>query len=149
MLVWRYMQYFKKTSHTKYDCTYHIIWITKYRYPVLVGDIAVKARDLIRRICEENHTEIIRGTVAKDHIHVYVSAPPYISISKLVQTLKGKSSRIIQQTFPELRKRYWGSHFWAIGYFAKTVGTVSDEMIKEYLENHDKDEKFGNFQIEQ
>ena len=143
------MQYFKKTSHTKYDCTYHIIWITKYRYSVLVGDIAVKARDLIRRICEENHAEIIRGMVAKDHVHIYVSVPPYISISKLVQTLKGKSSRIIQQTFPELRKRYWGSHFWAIGYFVKTVGTVSDEMIKEYLENHDKDEKFGNFQIEQ
>jgi len=107
------MQYFKKTSHTKYDCAYHLVWITKYRYPVLVGDIAIKARDLIRRICEENHAEIIRGTVARDHIHIYVSVPPYISISRLIQMLKGKSSRMIQQTF------------------------------------HDKDEKFGNFQIEQ
>ena len=148
MIVWRYMQYFRKTSHAKFDCTYHIIWITKYRYPVMVGDIALKIRELVRRFCEENHVEIIRGTVARDHVHIYVSVPPYISISKLVQTLKGKSSRMIQQLFPELRKRYWGQHFWAIGYFVKTTGSVTDEMIKQYLENHDQDEKYGNFKVE-
>src|SRR6266446_2695971 len=76
-------EYYRKTSHTTFDCTYHIVWITKYRYPVLVGDIGEKVRDLVRRICSEEHAEIIRGTVAKDHVHIYVSVPPYISISKV------------------------------------------------------------------
>ena len=128
------MQYYRKTSHTTFDCTYHIVWITKYRYPVLVGDIASRARDLVREICGENQVEIIRGTVGRTHIHIYVSIPPYLSISKLVQYLKGKTSRKIQMEYPELKKRYWGRHFWAIGYFVRTTGNVTDEMIKHYNE---------------
>ncbi len=99
------MQYYRKTSHTTFDCTYHIVWITKYRYPVMVGDIATRARDLVREICKENQVEIVRGTVARDHIHIYISIPPYLSVSKLVQYLKGKTSRKIQQEFPELSSR--------------------------------------------
>jgi len=95
------VSYYKRGSHSVYDCNYHIVWVTKYRYPVLVGDIAVRARDLIRRICQDEGVEIIRGKVAKDHIHIYVSIPPYISVSKVVQYLKGKTSRIIQQEYPE------------------------------------------------
>ena len=142
------MQYHRKTSHTTFDCTYHIVWITKYRYPVLVGDIGTRVRDLVRQICADEHTEIIRGTVAKDHVHIYVSVPPYVSISTLVQRIKGKTSRKIQMEFPELKKRYWGNHFWAIGYFVRTTGNVTDEMIKDYIDNHNKDTDYGNFQVE-
>ena len=141
-------QYYRKTSHTTFDCTYHIVWITKYRYPVLVGDIATRTRDLIRQITAENQTEIIRGTVGRDHIHIYVSIPPYLSVSKLAQYLKGKTSRKIQQEFPELRKRYWGKHLWAVGYFVRTTGNVTDEMIKHYIEHHSKDDKYGDFEVE-
>ena len=142
------MEYYRKTSHTTFGCTYHIVWITKYRYPVMIGDIAVRVRDLVRQICSENQVEILRGTVARDHIHIYVSVPPYLSISKLVQYLKGKTSRKIQQEFPELKKRYWGQHFWAIGYFVRTSGNVTDDMIKDYIEHHGKDDKYGNFKVE-
>ncbi|BET30463.1 hypothetical protein wCauBTS_13370 [Wolbachia pipientis] len=86
---------------------YHIVWITKYRYPVLVGDIGQKAKEVVQEVCANNQVEIIRGRVASSHVHVYVSVPPYLSISKLVQLIKGKSSRKIQQNFPELKKRYW------------------------------------------
>ena len=123
------MQYYRKTSHTTFGCTYHIVWITKYRYPVMVGDIATRVRDLVRQICAENQVEIVRGTVAKDHVHIYISVPPYLSISKLVQYLKGKTSRKIQQEFPELKKRYWGKHLWAIGYFVRTTGNVTDCLL--------------------
>jgi putative transposase len=140
-------QYYRKTSHTTFDCTYHIIWITKYRYPVLVGDIAVRTRDLVRQICAEQQTEIIRGTVSPTHIHLYVSIPPYLSVSKLVQYLKGKTSRKIQQEFPELRKRYWGKHLWAVGYFVRTTGNVTDDMIKAYIEHHEKDDHYGDFEV--
>lgn len=142
------MQYYRTASHTTFDCTYHIVWITKYRYPVLVGDIGVRVRDLTRQICQASQVEIIRGTVSPTHVHIYVSVPPYLSISKLVQLIKGKTSRKIQQEFPELKKRYWGQHFWAIGYFVRTTGNVTDEMIKEYIERHGQDDHYGDFQVE-
>jgi len=70
------MSYKRKTSHSRYDCTYHLIWITKYRYKLLIGDIGIRIRDILRQICIENDVEIIRGTVSNDHVHMYVSAPP-------------------------------------------------------------------------
>ena len=81
---------------------------------------------------------------------MYISVPPYLSISKLVQYLKGKTSRKIQQEYPELRKRYWGKHLWAVWYFVRTTGNVTDQMIKEYIEKHEErtDSKFGDFKVE-
>lgn len=142
------MQYYRQTSHTKFYCVYHLVWITKYRYPVMIGDIAARIRELVRQICSAQQAEIIRGKVAKEHVHIYVSVPPYISISKLMQLIKGATSRKIQQEYPELKKRYWGKHFWAIGYFACTAGNVTDEMIKQYIDSHGQDEDFGNFKVE-
>ena len=144
------MKYYRQTSHSVYDCTYHIVWVTKYRYRVLVGDIGQRTKDLIQQICKENQTEIIRGRVAGNHVHIYASVPPYLSVSKLVQYLKGKTSRKIQQEFPELRKQYWGKHLWAVGYFVRTTGNVTDEMIKRYIESHTqhKDDRYGDFQVE-
>ena len=114
------MQYYKKTSHTVYDCTYHIVWVTKYRYRVLVGDIGRRAKELIQEVCQDNNAEIIRGKIASNHVHIYVSVPPYQSISKLVQYLKGKSSRKIQQEFPELsKKKILGKAFMGSGLFCK------------------------------
>ena len=142
------MQYYRRTSHTVYDCTYHLVWITKYRYPILVGDIGHRVKDLVQDICRDQQVEIIRGRVASDHVHIYVSMPPYLSVSKLVQYLKGKTSRKVQQEFPELRKRYWGKHLWAVGYFVRTTGNVTDEMIKQYIERHsNREEKYGDFQV--
>ena len=98
------------------------------------------------KVCANNQVEIIRGRVASSHVHVYVSVPPYLSISKLVQLIKGKSSRKIQQNFSELKR---DAGLWAVGYFVRTSGNVTDEMIKNYIENHSKKEdKFGDFQVE-
>jgi putative transposase len=115
----------------------------------MIGDIGHRAKDLVREICQENQVEIIRGRVANNHIHIYVSVPPYLSISKLVQYIKGKTSRKIQMEFPELRKRYWGRHLWATGYFVRTTGNVTDQMIKQYIESHSKkDHDYGDFKVE-
>jgi putative transposase len=75
-----------------YDLKYHLVWITKYRKKVLYGQVAERLRDLIREICKTKDVEIIKGSIAKDHVHLFVSAPPYVSVSKLVQSLKGKTS---------------------------------------------------------
>jgi len=142
------MQYYKRGSHTIHDCTYHLVWITKYRYPVLVGNIALRLRALIREICEKEEVEIIRGNIGRDHVHLYISAPPYIMISRLVQFMKGKSPRKLQQEFRELKHKYWGKHLWAIGYFVRTTGNVTDRQVKEYIENQGKDDHFGDFQVQ-
>jgi putative transposase len=91
-------------------------------------------RDVIRQICMSKEIKIIKGHVSTYHIHLFVSAPPRMSVSQLVQYIKGKSSRQMQQDYPELRKRYWGQHIWAHGYFCASSGTVTDEMIKAYIE---------------
>ena len=143
------MSYYRRTSHSVYDCTYHIVWTTKYRRPVLVGDIGYRIRDLIRQGCDELNVEIIRGNIVRDHVHLYATIPPYLTVSKVVQRLKGRSSRKIQQEYTELRKQYWGRHFWAIGYFVRTSGNVTDKMIKKYIEAQKKESiKHGDFQVQ-
>ena len=132
------MRRLRKGSHTVYDLRVHLIWITKYRYHVLKSDVALRVRELIRQGCSANDIEIIRGRVSKDHIHLYVSYPPKLSVSEIVRRLKGRSSYKIQQEFPHLKKRYWGRHFWGIGYAAFSSGHVTDEMIQEYLDRHDQ-----------
>ena len=90
---------------------------------------------------------IVRGAVSPDHIHMLLSAPADLSPAKLVQYIKGRSSRRIQDEFPEIRKRYWGQHLWARGYFCATVGAVDEEMIKKYIENQQWDQDDQGFKI--
>ena len=128
--------HYKKASHTMYNINLHIVWITKYRYKVLKEDIGIRTRNLIRRICNEENVEIIKGSVSPDHVHILVSIPPSLSISKLVKYLKGKTSRKLQMEFPQLKKKYWGQHLWARGYFVVSTGNVTTKMIEEYINHH-------------
>ena len=141
------MQNYRKTSHTTYDCKYHIVWITKYRKRVLEGLLAERVRDLLRQICKENEVEIIKGHVSKDHIHLFVSVPPHLAISKLVQYLKGKSSYKIMQENKQVSKMFWGRHLWGRGYFVATSGNITDEVIMEYIKKQDENEDSGDFTI--
>jgi len=135
--------YIQTGSHTKYDIEYHIVWTTKYRYKVLQGRVAERLRELIRQGCEARGIQIVRGSIGKEHVHLLVSCPPTIAPSKLLQYLKGRSSKMLQDEFQDLKKRYWGQHLWAPGYFCRTVGAVTEEMIKEYTEDqgNDKDDE--------
>ena len=136
----------RKSSHVQYDIEYHIVWTTKYRYRVIVGKIAERTRKLVIQSCNSMNVNIIKGSIGKEHIHLLVSCPPSLSVSKLVQQLKGKTSRTLQMEFKELRKRYWGRHLWASGYFCRSVGTVTRNIIKDYIENQE-DEYDENFKI--
>jgi len=145
------MQGYRRSSHATYDLKYHLVWITKYRKPVFVGKIAIRTRDLIRQVCKSNEVEILAGHVAKDHVHLLVSAPPHLSVSKLVQYIKGYSSRKLLMEYKELNKQFWGQHIWARGYFAASSGNVTDEVIIEYIKNQDIEEnqKADNFTVEE
>jgi len=142
------MQKYRKTSHTVYDIKYHIVWITKYRKRILTGELAKRVRELIREVCKANEVEIIKGHVSVDHVHLFVSVPPHISVSKLMQYIKEKSSRKVMSEFKTVSKMYWGRHFWARGYFVVSSGSITDEMIMEYIEKQDMEDKDGDFKID-
>lgn len=125
-------------SHTVFHHRYHIVWAPKYRYKVLQGQIRERVRDIVRQVCDELDVKIIKGALATDHIHMFVEIPPHVSVSYFMQRAKGRSSRRIQQEFPELRKRYWGQRFWARGYFCTTSGNITNDIILQYLEQHAK-----------
>ena len=127
---------YRKNSHTVSSLTCHIVWATKYRYHVLKGDLRQRCRDLLIQICDSENVHILKGVVSKDHIHMHIEYPPSLSISVLVKKLKGRSSRLLQQEFPELGKKYWGRHFWAVGFGVWSTGNITDEMVQEYLEHH-------------
>ena len=133
-------------SHTVYEIKYHFVWITKYRYKVLHGNIAIRLRELLRQGCEARGLEIIRGSISKDHVHLLLSCPTTLSPSQIAQYLKGRSSHLLQDEFPELKKRYCGQHMWARGYFCGTVGVVDEETIRQYIESQGNEEE-KNFTI--
>ena len=111
-------------------------WITKYRFQVLTGDIAIRLRELVRQTCSTFDIEILRGVVSKDHVHILVSAPPTMSPADIMRRVKGRSSTKLLEEFPHLKKRFWGRHLWARGYFGVTAGELTREMTKGYLEHH-------------
>ena len=138
---------YRKGAHTFYGIQYHLVWATKYRYAVLRGEVALRTRELIRQICEARNVAILSGHVSRDHIHLHVSSPPELSPSKMAQYIKGRSSRLIQQEFPHLRKRYWGRHLWARGYFCATAGKITENMIGAYIEQQERAQPKENFKV--
>ena len=126
----------RRGSHTLTRLTVHIVWVTKYRYAVLKGEIQKRCHVILVQICDAEDVRILKGVVSKDHVHMLLEYPPSLSVSDLVKRLKGHTSRLLQQEFPELQKRYWGKHFWAVGYGAWRSGNITDELAAEYLEHH-------------
>ena len=105
---------------------------------------------MLKQIVEAEDMIILKGVISKNHVHMHLSYRPSQSISNIVKKLKGRSSRKLQQEFPELKKMYWGQHFWAIGYGCWSTGNITDEMVNDYLEHHRKsdDKDDSNFIIE-
>ena len=144
------MSKYRKGSHTVTRLTCHVVWVTKYRYQILRGDIQKRCRSLLIQDCESMEIEILKGVVSKDHVHMHLEYPAKRSISSVMKQLKGRSSRLLQKEFPALKKRYWGQHLWATGYGAWSTGNITDEMVQEYLEHHRKpdDKSQDNFLLE-
>ena len=131
------MDEYRRGSHCVFRLHVHLVWITKYRKAVLRGVIGLRFRDLARQVCSDMGVEILSGAISGDHVHMLVS------VSKVVQKLKGKSSYKMQREFAQLRKEYWGQRMWGRGYFACSTGNVTDEMIRQYIEGHrDREDNF-------
>ena len=126
----------RKGSHTVSRLSCHLVWVTKYRYHVLQGDIQKRCRELIIQVCEVEEIQILKGVVSKDHVHIHIEYPPRPAISQLMKRIKGRTSRILQKEYPGLTDRYRDRHFWASGYGAWSTGNITDEMVQEYIEHH-------------
>jgi len=132
---------YKKLSHVIYKCEYHIVWVPKYRLRILKGVIKDLVEQDIRMLCEWKSCEVQELNVQENHIHLLVSVPPKLSISKLMGTLKGKIAIKLFKSYPKLKQKpYWGNHFWARGYFVNTVG-LDEEMIRKYVKYQEKMER--------
>ena len=99
------------SSHTVSRLTAHLVWVTKYRYHILKGDIQVRCRELLIQICDSEDVKILSGVVSKEHVHRHIEYAPKKSISDIIKRLTGRTSRMLQSEFPELQKRYWENTF--------------------------------------
>ena len=135
------MSRFNKLSHTIWCCEYHIVFVPKYRYRVLVGEVKTEVSKTIRVYCGRLRCEIVELNVQPDHVHLLLKVPPKQAISVLMGHLKGKTAIQVFRQFPDLKKRpYWGNHFWSRGYCVDTVG-LNHEMIKKYVKYQEEAER--------
>ena len=122
-------------AHTLHRLMYHIVWIPKYRKRVLRGRLVERLTELLQECAEMNDWTIEELNIQEDHVHIIVQIKPSISVSKAVQLMKGGTSKVIREEFPELKEFLWGDSLWSDGYFAETVGSVNEEKIREYVKN--------------
>ena len=135
------MSKYKKLSHVVYRCDYHIVWVPKYRFRILTGEVKKLIEEDIRMLCEWKRCEIQEMSIQKDHIHLVISIPPKVSISEMMGILKGKLAIKLFKSYPKMKQKpYWGNHFWARGYFVSTIG-LDEEMIKRYVKYQEEEEK--------
>ena len=107
-----------------------------------------RGRELIREICGAHDVHILQGHISKDHVHLLVSIPPKVTISRSVQRLKGKTAYRMLQEFTPLRREFWGRHLWARGFFVASSGVITDEAILEPIRTQDISKGDGDFRVE-
>ena len=123
-----------KTNHNvAYSCKYHVVWCPKYRRSVLVAGVDERLKEIIRDVCAEHQAELLELEVMPDHVHLLVEVDPQLGIHKLIKLLKGRSSRLLRQEFPHLKKRL--PTLWTNSYYVATVGGAPLAVIKQYIGN--------------
>ena len=121
-------------SHTKWRCQYHIVFAPKYRRQIIYGKYKTEIGKILREICIRNNVEIIEANACPDHVHMLITIPPKLSVSKFMGILKGKSSLMIFDRFANLKYKYGNRHFWCRGYYVDTVGR-NKTAIEKYIQN--------------
>ncbi len=135
------MSRFRKLSHALWHCQYHIVWVPKYRFRILKGEVGIEVATCVKVFSGQLGCEIVELNVQEDHVHLLIIVPPKVSISDLMGTIKGRTAIRVFQKFRHLKVRpYWGNHFWAKGYCVDTVG-VDAEMIRKYVAYQEENEK--------
>ena len=129
-----------RLRHTVWDCKYHIVWIPKYRRKVLYGGMRAELGDVLRERARRNESQILEGSLPRDHVHVYLSIPPKYAVCPVVGSMKGKSAIHIARTHGGQAGNFTGQHFWARGYFVSTVGR-DETVIREYVRKQEAEDQ--------
>ncbi len=132
-----------KLAHVVWDCKYLIVLVPKYRYKIFTKEVKEAVKEELKKLCTWLRIEIVQGKVCRDHVHMCIAIPPKYAIWEVIAKLKGKTAIRMFNKFPEMKKRYWGQHFWSCGYYVNTIGN-NEEMIREYIKNQDKLDDMGN-----
>lgn len=127
------MKGFKSNNNVVYSCKYHVVWCPKYRRKVLSDEVADHLKDILRQVCAEHNAEILELEIMPDHVHLLVECDPQFGIHRLVKLCKGRSSFLLREKFPDLKKRL--PSLWTNAYFLSTVGGAPLAVIKQYIEN--------------
>jgi len=138
---------YRKGPHTVYQCHYHFVFIPKYRKPILRGEVGRYLRELIREVCRTYDIAILEGHIRPDHVHLFLSVPPTMSPSRVMNAIKGRSSNRVMRNFRTLNRTFWGRHLWARGYFVATSGNVTDEVITKYIAEQDVETDDTHFKV--
>ena len=124
---------YKSNNNIVYSCKYHVVWCPKYRRKVLVGNIETRLKELVKQICDDNQIDLIEMEVMPDHIHLLLEVDPQFGIHKAVKLIKGTTSRILRNEFPELTTKL--PTLWTNSYFVSTVGGAPLDIVKQYIES--------------
>ena len=119
-------------SHTRWNCTYHVVFIPKYRRKIMYGETKRDLAEIFKKLCEMKQVQLIEGKICKDHVHMYVAIQPKLSISEFMSYLKGKSTLMLYDRHPELQSK-WDKAFWARGYYVETIGNITDAAVQKYI----------------
>lgn len=130
-------------AHTRWNCKYHIVFAPKFRRKAIYGEYKKDIGKILRELCTWKGVEIIEAHACIDHIHMYVSIPPKLSVSSFVGFLKGKSALILFERHANLKYKYGQRHFWCRGFYVDTVGK-NEKAIKEYIENQEKEDMISD-----
>lgn len=132
---------YRKLTHVVYQCNYHVVWVPKYRFRILTGELKERLEEDIEKFCDWKDVEILELSVQPDHVHLVCSIPPKLSVSEFMGYLKGKLAIKLFKSYPKMKQKpYWGNHFWARGYFVNTVG-IDEDMIRRYVKYQEQNEK--------
>ena len=137
------MSRFKKLSHTIWHCQYHVVFVPKYRFRVLEGEVAIEVENCIRSFSSQKDCEVVELNVQVDHVHVIVFVPPKLSVSDYAGIIKGRTAIRVFNKFRRLKnKPYFGNHFWTRGYCVDTVG-LDEEKIRAYVRYQERRERIA------
>ncbi|MBT9142802.1 MAG: hypothetical protein DDT29_01198 [Dehalococcoidia bacterium] len=125
----------RRGRNSVYQIAYHVVWCTKYRKPVLTSDVAAALKELLLKIAEDGGFTIEKLEVMPDHVHLFITAGPTHLPADMVKSLKGVSARFLFKKRPQLKQCLWGGHLWNPSYYLATVGSISEDAVRKYIEN--------------
>ena len=120
--------------HCVFNLHVYLVFVTKYRYGVLTPQALESLKEIFEAVCRDFEAELVETNGEEDHVHLLVHYPPKVPVSKLVNSLKGVSSRLLKKKHPELEKKYWKGKLWSPSYFAGSCGGAPISVIRQYVE---------------